>query len=258
MSNREEKKQERIERYEQYARNAEKQSYEACNRSNSYVAGIPMGQPILVGHHSEKKHRNALEKSWNAMEKSVKLSEKAEYYRDKAKAAANNDAIYTEDDDAEERLTQKIADLERLQEMMKSANKIIRNNKLSQIEKITQLQNVGFSEPKAQELFLPNCFGRIGFESFELRNNNANINRYKYRLTQVQRLKNAESKEYEINGVRVVENTEENRVQLFFDGKPEEEMRKKLKSNGFRWSPSNGCWQGYMSQKRNLRYVFDK
>ena len=48
MSNREEKKQERIERYEQYARNAEKQSHEACNRSNSYVAGIPMGQPILV------------------------------------------------------------------------------------------------------------------------------------------------------------------------------------------------------------------
>lgn len=33
------------------------------------------------------------------------------------------------------------------------------------------------------------------------------------------------------------------RVQLFFDGKPDDETRAKLKANGFRWSPRFGAWQ---------------
>jgi hypothetical protein len=51
------RKLERIEKLEEYAENAEKRSnsaYEAANRISSF---IPMGQPILVGHHSEKRHR---------------------------------------------------------------------------------------------------------------------------------------------------------------------------------------------------------
>ena len=33
------------------------------------------------------------------------------------------------------------------------------------------------------------------------------------------------------------------RIQLFFEGKPEPEVRDILKSNGFRWAPSVGAWQ---------------
>ena len=32
-------------------------------------------------------------------------------------------------------------------------------------------------------------------------------------------------------------------MQLIFDEKPSEEQRSKLKSWGFRWSPSNKAWQ---------------
>lgn len=48
-----------------------------------------------------------------------------------------------------------------------------------------------------------------------------------------------------INGetAQVVANKEEMRLQLVFDGKPNEETRNKLKSNGFRWAPSCGAWQ---------------
>lgn len=35
-------------------------------RSDRAVEGIPAGQPILIGHHSERRHRNALERSQNA------------------------------------------------------------------------------------------------------------------------------------------------------------------------------------------------
>lgn len=127
--NRKEKQQLRIECYEALASKAEDASAAAFRKSQDVVSGIPFGQPILVGHHSERAHRRALDNSMNAMRKSVEASEKAEYYHRKAEAAANNDAIYTEDDDAEERLKAKIAKLERLQELMKSSNKVfgIRN-----------------------------------------------------------------------------------------------------------------------------------
>lgn len=48
-----------------------------------------------------------------------------------------------------------------------------------------------------------------------------------------------------INGeiAQVVRNKEAMRLQLMFDGKPEEKTREILKSNGFRWAPSNMAWQ---------------
>ena len=45
------------------------------------------------------------------------------------------------------------------------------------------------------------------------------------------------------DGVRIVENTEADRLQIFFPGKPEPEMIEALKRRAFKWSPSNGCWQ---------------
>ena len=42
---------------------------------------------------------------------------------------------------------------------------------------------------------------------------------------------------------KVVQNVEDNRLQLFFDGKPDEAIRNILKSNAYKWSGRNGCWQ---------------
>lgn len=61
-----------------------------------------------------------------------------------------------------------------------------------------------------------------------------------------------ESKEYEIDGVEVVENTADDRLQLFFDGKPEQEMINKLKANGFRWSPKNKAWQRQLTDNARI------
>ena len=38
-------------------------------------------------------------------------------------------------------------------------------------------------------------------------------------------------------------NREDNRLQVFFDGKPDEATRTELKISGFRWAPSVGAWQ---------------
>lgn len=52
-----------------------------------------------------------------------------------------------------------------------------------------------------------------------------------------------ESSEEVINGVRVVKNHIDQRLQLFFDGKPAPEMISKLKAHAFKWSPRNMAWQ---------------
>ncbi|WP_039828107.1 DUF3560 domain-containing protein [Nocardia testacea] len=47
----------------------------------------PGGEPIKVGHHSEHRHRRAIEKSWNALGKSVEAHKAAELAADRADAA---------------------------------------------------------------------------------------------------------------------------------------------------------------------------
>lgn len=57
-----------------------------------------------------------------------------------------------------------------------------------------------------------------------------------------------------INGeiAKVIRNKEIMRLQLVFDGKPSEETRKVLKSNGFRWTPSHMAWQRLLNKNSEL------
>ena len=74
----------RAQKYEDWAASAHDRSNAAFQRSEDAVAGIPFGQPILVGHHSESRHRNALKRSDAAMRKCVEESDKAESHEHKA------------------------------------------------------------------------------------------------------------------------------------------------------------------------------
>ncbi len=74
----------KAERYNEWSEAAERKSTEAFNRAHDAVAGIPFGQPILVGHHSEKRHRAAIAKSDSAMRKSCEMADKAESHAHKA------------------------------------------------------------------------------------------------------------------------------------------------------------------------------
>lgn len=74
----------KVERYENASINAETKSDSYYKTSHELTDMIPFGQPILIGHHSEARHRRAIDKSWNAMGKSVELSNKAKEYDSKA------------------------------------------------------------------------------------------------------------------------------------------------------------------------------
>ena len=247
---RKERQEARAERYREYAENAAKRATAAFNASNDAVANIPLGQPILVGYHSEKAHRRALERSNGAMMRSVHESEKAAYYARKAEAVENNDNIYIGDDDAIERLEEKIAKLTTLQEQMKGSNKILRNSKMSHMEKIDAIIALGISEAKATRIVREN----LVFPSYALTNNNAKINAAKKQLEKAKSLAGKEDREYEAGDLTIEECYSENRVRIYFPGKPGDEMRENLKRNGFRWAPSMGCWQAYIN-RWTLRFV---
>ena len=72
------------ERLESSTDRASEQSQAYSEKLCSYTAGIVPGQPILVGHYSEKYHRRALENSDRAMSKAVELDKKATEYEQRA------------------------------------------------------------------------------------------------------------------------------------------------------------------------------
>ena len=149
--------------------------------------------------------------------------------------------IKSDDERAIEKLEEKLEDMKNLQEQMKAANKAIR---LKDTEAGNDLlREMGYSEEAITELRKPDFCGRVGYPDYELSNNNANIHRVEERLKSLKAAKERGSSEQEYKTFKVVENTEAMRYQIIFDGKPEADVRTLLKSNGFKWAPSQGAWQ---------------
>jgi hypothetical protein len=248
MENYKERKQERIESYKERAKKAREESKSLWNESKEMASVIPFGQPILVGHHSEKSDRNYRDKIRRKTEKSIESIHKAEYYEEKARAAEKNISISSDDPESVKKLKAKITQAEKLQEAMKQANKIIRH-KITDEEKVRLLVDrfEWIDGSKAWKLLKPDFCNRVGFPGYELTNNNANIRRMKQRLAELERQAGQETKERKYNGFTVVENVEGNRIQIIFPSKPSEEIRAILKHNGFRWSPRNMAWQRFLN-----------
>tara|TARA_B100001167_G_scaffold191010_1_gene159714 strand:+ start:9692 stop:10582 length:891 start_codon:yes stop_codon:yes gene_type:complete len=67
-----------------YAGNAEKRSNQAWEASKEGKDFLSLGEPIKVGHHSEKRHRALIQRNWDRMDKSRQEKEKAEDYKRRA------------------------------------------------------------------------------------------------------------------------------------------------------------------------------
>ena len=218
------------------------------------ASGIPLGQPILVGHHSEGRHRAAIKRADNAMRASIDADKRAGELRARA-AAVGSGGISSDDPDAVSKLQAKIDSAEASQDFMKKSNRIVKKAVKDGIENpeskgwagyMDKLNAMGdkYNEAAAEALLKPDFCGRIGFASYQLTNNNANIRRMKERVAQLEATSEAESNSQVYQGVcEVVENVDENRLQFLFDGKPSADVRKIMKSHGFRWAPSQSAWQ---------------
>jgi hypothetical protein len=216
----------------------------AYSQARRMAEAIPLGQPILIGHHSEKRDRNYRARIWRTQERCSELQKKAEYFRAKASSVGNG-GISSDDPDAVRKLREELASLETMQNRMKAVNAAhkkymkdsasLDNAKLSDADK-TRIRNY-----KPAYSWEPHPF-----PPFSMSNNNANIRRIKARIVELT-AKAAQSDqgdtEHDMGIYRVVEAFSDNRVRVLFDGKPSEQVRAVLKASGFRWSPYSNAWQ---------------
>ncbi|GAB3427987.1 DUF3560 domain-containing protein [Niabella aquatica] len=238
----EERKQNRIDFAKEQAEKNKQTSDSLYNQAKKMASAIPFGQPILVGHHSEKRDRNYRNKIHNTYGKAFEAMDKAQHYEQKAETIADNNAIFSDDPQALDKLREKLAALQASQEFMKAANKCIRKKDREAFLKLTH------ATPELWEkINNPTVLGYTGYTGYRLQNNNANITRIKKRIALLEKMAAKPTSEIEINGVKVVQNAEANRVQVFFPDIPSEEVRKKLKGNGFRWCRSEGAWQRHLT-----------
>lgn len=70
----------KAERYQQYADNAMQRSEQWCNAANEGREFLSLGEPIKIGHHSEKRHRALIARNANRMDKAVAEMQKAKSY----------------------------------------------------------------------------------------------------------------------------------------------------------------------------------
>jgi|GEM_PF-1515646 len=242
----------RQEAYERLAEKHSKESDRQYEQSKQISNMIPFGQPILVGHHSERRHRRDADRIHTSMGKSVEHSKTAEYYKDKLATMEANTSISSDDPDALIKLTEKLTGMEECQEYMKRINAIVRKVKKlpqeSQMAEFCRLAEV--SESEAMTLLTPDYGGRVGFPSYATANNNANMKRVKDRIEEIKKQHQAIAEKGESDEVsypdielKVRRDRVANRVQMIFKGKPADAVRTTLKANGFRWSPNEGAWQ---------------
>jgi len=150
--------------------------------------------------------------------------------------------IRSDDKDAITKLKEKLAGLEKSQEKMKACNKIIKDKKDNKLERLTEILG---NEETAKEVLKPSCYGTIGYESFSLTNNNSSIRVAKQRLKQLEAQAGRKSTKtrFDNYNLTIEQNAENDRVQFFFDDKPERAVIDIMKKHGFKWSRNNNCWQ---------------
>lgn len=199
----EERRKQRIERYKELSMKAQERSSRYSNSNANRILQIAPGQPILVGHHSEKKHRKLIKRAQDDIRKSIEEDNKSKFYKERAITAENSKVIYSDDPQA--------------------------INKLK--EKLERLENERASI-KARE-----------HSTWELTNIGATIRETKKRIERLEKLDNIDFKEINLENGKVIHNKEINRIQFLFDNIPDEETRKTLKSHGFRWSRYEKAWQ---------------
>lgn len=82
-----ERAKERAERFASYSDNRRRDAEQAHAGVKSITSNIPLGQPILVGHHSERRARRDAERIENGMRKAVRMWDTADYWKERAAAA---------------------------------------------------------------------------------------------------------------------------------------------------------------------------
>lgn len=213
--------------------------YEIAARVPSVMIAGPANFPV-----KKKQKQNA------ADDKNMREWQEIQGLLDKIRSTGMG-GISADDPNAIEKLQAKLEKLEATQEMMKAVNAYYRKHKT--------LEGCPHLSQKSIEAFqsgMAGGGGRSPFLPWQLSNNNATIRQVRSRIEQLTRQRENVFVGWEFDGGTVEINREANRLQVFFEGKPDEATRNILKENSFRWSPKAGAWQRQLND--NTFWVVDR
>jgi len=148
---------ERAERFGEYSDHRAEDAHRAKEAVSAITDRIPFGQPILVGHHSERRARKDAEKIENGMRKAVKMWETSKYWEQRA-AGAIHHAKYKEIPAVRARRIKGLeADLRKHEKETKSADLFLKLWRSIQDDSILKAKEGAPEEaqtPKARALFV--------------------------------------------------------------------------------------------------------
>ena len=209
----------------------------AENMNNGYAIDARVPSVMIAGpanFPTRKKEKQNAARDRN-MEEWRKIQELLNKIR-----SVGTGGISADDPDAVEKLKKKLENLEELQETMKFVNNYYRKN--STLDKCPFLTQEQIDKLKS-DMESNWHYGNVPFLPWQLSNNSAEIRRVRKRIEELERKAETTYTGWEFDGGYVEVNKEDNRLRIFFDEKPDEEIRSILKSNGFKWAPKANAWQ---------------
>lgn len=212
------------------------QSKARFDNARQLADSIPLGQPILVGHHSEARARRDAERIHDNMSAAVESAKMAERHSQVADtlARALDASIFSDDSDAAEALEARIAAREAERERMKRVNALYRKGSAA------GLAELGLDlEAMRARLNAPDVMSWCRVP-YELQNLGGRIAADRKRLAVIRAQQQRQQTAAASGGVTVESSGEWCRVT--FAEKPAREVLDALRSAGFRWS--GGSWSG--------------
>lgn len=149
-----------------------------------------------------------------------------------------------------ERLQIKLDGLLEAHEQMKAANRIIKSKSTTD-EQREELAAIGLGKREIAEV-MGEVYPWKGYPAASLSNNLAKIKATQAAIERHKAMAEAEDKEIEFNGGRVVVCNADERMRFYFDEMPSAEVRALMKRKAFKWSPKNGAWQRQLTA--NCKY----
>lgn len=178
----------KAERRREWAASREKKSEAGFESAQKIADGIPFGQPILVGHHSERHARRDQARIESGMVAGHENAKVAANHSNKADGIDRQLAasVFSDDADAPERLREQIAELEAERDRIKAYNASCRSRKGA--------GDASLLEPSQREDILTTArvaayqLGKYGeFPSYHLSNLGARIREKKARVERIER-----------------------------------------------------------------------
>ncbi len=220
---------------------------EAKSRMDSAnsLAGVMNGQPILIGHHSEKRHRRDIDRMDNNMHKSIEQSNEAAELRRRADAVGSG-GISSDDENAVTKLLKRIETKEASRDRMKKVNQLWRKRDAAGLLALNPGFTLEHFDNKLKDAY---SWERAPFPKWQVSNLTASIRSDKKRLVELEAVEERREEADTVlvgsgvaDGVAftVIEDREDNRLVFDFESKPSRRALDLLKRHAWKWSPTRG------------------